>query len=166
MDVHPGYPASSEGGNYTIDFQVWRPSPTVNKSEGTGCYSLVGNNRFSAITDIFPPGVVIVTPSPQDYIQFQPGDVLGVYVEEASVSTSGQGVVMLTRNDFTSEVVWYANIAPALATSINGGCPYSVGSKGVLNSSVNAAAVISISAGECRQCCSILDRVHRSIIYK
>ena len=27
------------GVPYTLDFQVWRPSPTVDDSTGTGCYS-------------------------------------------------------------------------------------------------------------------------------
>ena len=142
VDVNPGFQSS----RYTLDLQVWRPSPTVNRSDGTGCYSLVGSNRFSAISDIVPPGVAIVTPSPQEYVTFQPGDILGVYVEKASLSSDG--VVMLTTNRFTSELVWYASIAPALATSQNRDCPYSVGGGGVLNSSINAAPVISLATGE------------------
>ena len=68
---------------YSLDFQVWRPSPTVNGSTGTGCYSLVGNNRFTSIPLI--DGLARVTPSPQDFVQFQPNDVLGFYVESASI---------------------------------------------------------------------------------
>ena len=83
VDVHRG------GGNhqntYTLDLQVWRPSATVDDSTGTGQYSLVGNNRFISIT--LSDEVAIVTPSPQDYIQFQPGDVLGFYVEDARLTT-------------------------------------------------------------------------------
>ena len=144
MDVNPG--GSSRSGKYTLDFQIWRPSPTVNSSNGTGCYSLVGNNRFSAISPLTTPGVARVTPSPEDYISFQPGDVLGVYVEEASKSVDG--VVMLTSCSFTSELVWYASIAPTMTTSQNGDCPYSVGSNGVLNTSTHAAPVISISTSK------------------
>ena len=77
---------------YTLDLQVWRPSPTVDDSTGTGCYSLVGNNRFSNID--LSDGVARITPSPQDYIQFQPGDVLGFYVEDAN--DGDNGVVALT----------------------------------------------------------------------
>ena len=144
VDVRP------DGGNhqpdedpYTLDLQVWRPSPTVDDSTGAGCYSLVGNNRFTSIT--LSDGVAQVTPSPQDYIMFQPGDVLGVYVEEAR--GNNDGVVILTSFDgtttFTSESVWYA--IPSLTTSQNGDCPYSVGSNGVLDTSTRAAPVISIS---------------------
>ena len=125
-------------GDYTLDLQVWRPSPTVNDSTGTGCYSLVGNNRFTDIRLL--NRVAIVTSSPGDYIQFQPGDVLGVYVEE--VSNSKNGVAILS--NFTSELVWYASIAPAMTTSQNGDCSYSVGSSGVLNTAMNGAPVISI----------------------
>ena len=123
---------------YTLDLQVWRPSPTVDDSTGTGQYSLVGNNRFTSIS--LSEEVAIVTPSPQDYIQFQPGDVLGFYVEEAK--DSDDGVVVLTSpSSFTSEVVWYASIDPAMATSQS---VYSVGSGGNLSTSIHAAPVISI----------------------
>ena len=55
-----------DGGGcfYSLDLQVWRPSPTVDDSTGTGCYSLVGNNRFISIR--LNDGVALVTPSPQD----------------------------------------------------------------------------------------------------
>ena len=139
VDVVPGSSRS-----YTLDLQVWRPSPTVDDSTGTGCYSLVGNNRFTSI--LLTLNLVIVTPSPQDQVQFQPGDVIGFYVEEARVSN--HGVAVLNEDvepRFTSELVWYASIAPAMATSQNGDCPYSVGSNGVLNTLTRAAPVISIS---------------------
>ena len=144
VDVRP------DGGNhhmsYTLNLQVWRPSPTVDDSTGTGCYSLVGNNRFTSIP--LRNLVAQVTPSPQDYIQFQPGDVLGFYVEEARDEENG--VVVLTEpSSFTSELVWYASIAPTMATSHNGDCPYSVGSNGVLNTSTRAAPVISIRISKC-----------------
>ena len=142
-DVH------RDGGmfRYNLEFQVWRPSPTVDDSTGTDCYSLVGNNRFTAIS--LSNRVAQVTPSPQDYIQFQPGDVLGFYVEEAR--EADDGVVILTSyegiSSFTSELVWYASIAPTMASSQKGDCPYSVGSSGVLNTITRAAPVISISTG-------------------
>jgi hypothetical protein len=140
-DLQPGG-GKHDMKQYSLDFQVWRPSPTVDDSTGTGCYSLVGNNRFTSIS--LSNGVAQVTPSPQDYIQFQPGDVLGFYVEEASEATDG--VVVLTRpSSFASELVWYASIEEDMATSQNGDCPYSVGSNGVLNTPTRAAPVISIS---------------------
>ena len=124
---------------YTIDFQLWRPSPTTPQdgSLGTGYYSLVGNNRFSAIS--LSRGVATgLSPSPQDYIQFRPGDVLGFYVEEARAAD--RGVVVLT--NITSGVVWYASVG-----SQSVGSSVSVGSSGDLSNTLQGAPVISISTG-------------------
>ena len=144
VDVHPG--GDDHQNRYTLDLQVWRPSPTVDDFTGAGQYtsveySLVGNNRFTSIS--LSGGVAIVTPSPQDYIQFQPGDVLGFYVEEAR--SDFDGVVVLTSGSFTSEVVWFASIAPTLATSQT---TYSIGSSGDLDTLIRAAPVISIKTGK------------------
>ena len=138
-----------EGVPYTLDLQVWRPSPTVDDSTGTGCYSLVGNNRFTSVSLNNGVASPLLPSSSTNYIMFRPGDVLGVYVEEARLDYDG--VVILTSFDgtttFTSESVWYASIAPTMTTSQNGDCPYSVGSNGVLDTSTRAAPVISISTG-------------------
>ena len=143
MDVHPV--TGIIPVIYSLDFQVWRPSPTVNDSTGAGCYSLVGNNRFTSIPVNTP--TFILSPSPEAYIEFQPGDVVGFYIEEAR-DNNFDGVVLLNRENFTSELVWYASIAPTMATSQNGDCPYSVGSNGVLNTSTQAAPVISVNIGK------------------
>ena len=141
VDVHPG--GGMHQNTYTLDLQVWRPSPTVDDSTGTGQYSLVGNNRFTSIS-LDNDQVAIVTPSHRDYIQFQPGDVLGFYVEEARAGNDG--VVVLTNpSSFTSEVVWYASIDPTMATSQS---VYSVGSSGDLDRVTRAAPVISIETGK------------------
>ena len=137
MDVRPG--GGRDQGEYTLNLQVWRPSPTVDQT-GSGDYSLVGNNRFSAIS--LSGDVAEVTPSPQDYIQFQPGDVLGFYVEEAR-DGNNKGVAVLTTDSYTNELVWYAS-----ATSQAVGCPISVGSSGDLNTMLRGAPVISISTGK------------------
>ena len=146
IDVNSGAfnGVNNRSRKYSLDFQVWRPSPTVNSSTGTGCYSLVGNNRFANISPIVSPGVAIVTPSPQDCISFQPGDVLGVYVEHASVADDG--VVVLISDTFSSDNVWYGSIEET--TSQNGDCPYSVGNNGVLNTFTRGAPVISIQTSE------------------
>ena len=137
MDVEP------DGGNdnrrYTLNLQVWRPSPTVDQMDN-GEYSLVGNNRFTSVS--LSGGVAVVTPSPQDRIQFQPGDVLGFYVENAR-DDNNKGVVVLATTSYTSELVWYASISQIVA-----GCPISVGSGGDLNTLLRGAPVISISTGK------------------
>ena len=104
VDVEPDY-MINDFRRYTLNLQVWRPSPTVDQA-GSGDYSLVGNNRFPAI--FLSGGVAEVTPSPQDYIQFQLGDVLGFYVEEAR--NDNRGVVVLTTSSYTNELVWYASL--------------------------------------------------------
>ena len=142
VDVFPG--GGSSQGTYTLDLQVWRPSPTVDDSTGTGCYSLVGNNRFTSIS--LSNAVAVVTPSPQDYIQFRSGDVLGFYVEEAR--DNAHGVVLVAGDNFNRRTVWYANIAPSMATSRDGNCPYSVGNNGILNTPIRGIApVISVKTG-------------------
>ena len=140
MDVYPD--GGKSQNEYTLDLQVWRPSPTVDDSTGAGQYSLVGNNRFTSIT--LSGQVAVVTPSPQDYIQFQPGDVLGFYVDSDLGDNDGV-VVLISPSSFTSEVVWFASIAPTLATSQT---TYSIGSSGDLDTSTRAAPVISIGTGK------------------
>ena len=137
VDVHNGN--NDHQNTYTLDLQVWRLSPTVNDSTGTDQYSLVGNNRFTSIS--LSDQVAIVTPSPQDYIQFQPGDVLSFYMEDAAHGKDGV-VVLTSPSSFTSEAVWYASIDPAMTTTHS---VYSVGSSGDLDSSIRAAPVISLT---------------------
>ena len=133
VDVEPG--GNRDNMEYTLDLQVWRPSPSSSSE-----YYLVGNNRFSAIS--LSGNVAVVTPSPQDYIQFRPGDVLGVYVEEAR-DDNNRGVVVLADNSFTSDLVWQASVASQAM-----GCPISVGSSGELNTMLRGAPVISIATCE------------------
>ena len=141
----------NDQGRYALDFQVWRPSPTTDPTTGTGCYSLVGNNRFASIS--LSGGIARVTPSPQDYIQYQSGDMLGVYVESASPILSStrpdNGVVIQITNDFTKDTIWYTSIAPTMATSKGLDCPYTVGEPGGLMSSRRGAPVISIATSRC-----------------
>ena len=49
VDVEQG--GGKDNRMYTLDLQVWRPSPTtVDGSTGSGQYILVGNNRFTEIS--------------------------------------------------------------------------------------------------------------------
>lgn len=139
VDVNPS--GSGHQGFYTLDLQVWRPSPTVDESTGVGCYSLVGNNRFSSIS--LSGGVAIVTPSPQDYIQFRDRDVLGVYVEEARENFNG--VVLLNTGNLFGPPMWLGSINPTVASSQS--THYTVGLDGDLNTFLRAAPVMSIQTG-------------------
>jgi hypothetical protein len=109
---------------------------------GGGVYNLVGNNRFTSIS--LDGGVAeSLLPSPSDYIQFQSGDVLGFYVEDARDDDS-RGVAVLTTDDsYTNELVWYASTSQTVA-----GSPISVGSAGDLNIMLTGAPVISIATGK------------------
>ena len=136
MDVEPG--GGNDNREYTLNLQVWRPSPTVDQTNG---YSLVGNNRFTSIS-LDGRVAVPLLPSPSNYIQFQPGDVLGFYVEEAR-DDDNKGVAVLTTHSYTRESVWYASTSQTVT-----GCPISVGSGGDLNTMLFAAPVISIDTGK------------------
>ena len=123
----------------TLDLQIWRPSPTIpdDSTLKTGHYTLVGNNRFSAVSQ--SAGRVIVTPSPHKQVMFQPGDVVGFLIEEPKDKDNDRGVVVVTTATFTSEVVWHASAA----SSDDLGCIKSIKSSGDLNTLVRGAPVIS-----------------------
>lgn len=132
----------------TLSLQVWRPSPAVEQS---GCYNLVGSNNFTAAS---PQGqLTVVTPAPHERIEFQPGDVLGFFVENVEVgfTDSDGGVMMLcdleVRGDrgYETEEVWYAT---NLVFS-NANCLAAVGSGKMLDSSTNVAPIISVSYSKC-----------------
>lgn len=151
VDLSP----AQENGTFDFDFQVWRPSPTVNE---TGCYSLVGNLIATSLSLPDQPEsdhVARITPLPLDYLQFQPGDVLGFYVESHDTSSDrDNGVVLLSNGSHANELVWYASIDTSVRTSQfqSGSCPYPIGVHGVLDSLTRAAPVISLSLAT--YCCS------------
>ena len=126
---------------YTLHLQVWRPSPTV---QTTGCYSLVGNNNFMSVSPTNQ--VALVTPSPQHWIQFQPGDVLGFSLKTTDRSDGGMVVLRDSgeRDDggYETEEVWYADTRKIISTDM-----HCVGNESgrVLNTRTNAAPVISVA---------------------
>ena len=131
---------SGDEEEYTLNLQVWRPSPTVDQM-GDGVYSLVGNNRFRSISPHGGAASSLVS-SPSNYIQFQPGDVLGFNVEDAR--RNNRGVVVLATDSYTRESVWYASATFQTVA----GCSISVGSAGDLNTMLRGAPVISIATGK------------------
>lgn len=130
---------------YFLDLQVWRPSTNVQES---GCYSRVGSNNFTSMSQ--DSRLAVVTSPPQERIKFQPGDVLGFYVESSGRDT--KGVTMLedfnTTGDrgYETEEVWYTNVEQLVIA--NRHCPFAVGSRGQLNTFARAAPVISVSISE------------------
>ncbi len=124
--VQPGGGKHNDGV-YTINFQVWRSSPTVGVD---GCYSLVGEDRFPSIS--FPEGgLVSETPAPSNIITIRPGDVVG-YFSMSSENGHDEGIQLET--DFNDEAVRYNG---GLPMSNGGGesCPFPVRSTRTLSSS-------------------------------
>ncbi len=131
--VQPGG-GGHNNGVYTINFQVWRPSPTVNAD---GCYSLVGENRFPSIS--FPEnGVVSETPAPSNIITVRPGDVVGYF----TMTRDGRNEGIQLDTDFNDETVWYNG--GNLIRNEGQSCPFPVGPTRTLSASTNAAPVLSI----------------------
>ncbi len=130
---------------YDITFQVWRPSPTVQRD---GCYSLIGENKFSRIS-FTRDGLVQLIPTPpsNSIITAQPGDVVGYYTNHRWTSNSG---IQLERNsDFTENMIWYRSLADgSLTSSGNNACPYPVGTGRYLSSSAVAAPMLRINSGK------------------
>ena len=146
---------------FDFTFQVWRPAPNVNI---TGCYSLVDDFISTGIPIGIAPSQTIniarIIPSlPSDQLQFQPGDVIGFYVESHGDSDgpggdANNGVALLTSGGYANELVWYGSIrGDTVQASRTGSCPYPTGTNGILSSSTRAAPVISISTTSysCRQ---------------
>ena len=131
---------------YTLDFQVWRPGPNVSSN---GCYSLVGNNRFTSVPLSDGLAQSLSPTSPEQRIQVQPGDVLGFYVESASYRT-GRGVVLLRDGsvegdgEYETEEVWYADVSNPIFGNQMCLYPIGPGRSRALSSSTNAAPVISV----------------------
>ena len=156
MDLNPDGTAA----RFDFTFQVWRPAPDV---DITGCYSLVDDFISTGIPIGVAPSQTVnvtrITPSLADQLQFQPGDVLGFYVEShgegsGSGGDANNGVPLLNGGGYTSELVWYGRIRDRDQTSRIGSCPYPTGTQnGILSLSTRAAPVISISTTSysCRQ---------------
>ena len=142
VDVHPA--GSGNDRVYNLDLQVWRPSPTV---QTTGCYSIVGNNRFTSVP--LANQVAEVTPLPQERIEFQPGDVLGFNIENTNGDEGGVVILMDSseRGDsgYETEEVWYADLSNLIFGFDE--CLLVVGSQPgrALNTMISAAPVISVA---------------------
>ena len=144
VDLNP----DNGGGTFNFILQIWRPDSAA--TDTSGCHSLVDDYSSKSISlqnDAINMGKIArVTPSLQDQLQFQKGDVLGFYVESNGAGSDyDNGVVTLNDSNHTSELVWHASVNISAQASQSGSCPYPVGTNGVLRSSTHAAPVISIA---------------------
>ena len=124
-------------GQYDINFQVWRPSPTV---QDTGCYSLVGQNLFTSITMLNDHAITGLVPT--NTLQVSIGDVVGLYV--FNPIADGRGIQLDTSNPAS---FWYATGATLSAG--NPDCPLPVGAGRALSlSRTDAAPIITVGVGK------------------
>lgn len=121
---------------YTLELQVWRPSPTA---DGARRYSLVGQNRFTSIS--IKNKVVRVSIPTREQVQFQRGDVIGVYVDG---EREGTGIAVLTSDQgYDTEEVWYTNASRQKVEECVCDC-FDSNSR-LLDTSTNVAPVITVS---------------------
>ena len=133
--VQPG--GDNRQNDYDITFQVWRPSPTMQE---TGCYSMVGKNRFANIS-LGVGGLVSETPKPSNTLTVQPGDVVGYYTVSRDNKNDG---IQIDSNSQRNDIVWYNTIADDLNPgAIN--CLFPVETEIVRSlTSTSAAPVLSV----------------------
>ena len=112
--------------------------------ETDGCYSLVGENRFSRITLV--GRLVSETPEPTNIISVQPGDVVGYFA--TSTRAINNGITVTIHEDLlTGETVWYhtdTEMEPLIPSGEF--CPFPVGSESdrILRSSTNLGPIVSV----------------------
>ena len=113
--------------------------------ESDGCYSLVGENRFTSIT--FSNDILSATPEATNRISFRPNDVIGFL---SITNRNNQNAGIIFDGDLNRETVWYhtggSDSDPLVADGP--ACPYPVGSGRTLASSTSQGPAISISYGE------------------
>jgi hypothetical protein len=97
---------------------------TVNKHKKSGCYSRVRSNNFTSISQ--DSRIAVLTPLPQERIKFQPGDVLGFYVESSWRDTKGVTVIedfnATGDRGYETEEVWHVNVEQLVIANRN--CPF------------------------------------------
>ena len=127
---------------YDFDLQVWRPSDSLPRDD-TQRYVLIGQNSIKRVLpakNSSELGVVRVSPSPEDQLQFEPGDVLGVYVFSYLPKGSGIMLQLSNQGDRGLEEVWYATVDKQAVVDSRD-CPDTT----TLDTFINAVPAISVS---------------------
>ena len=89
--------------------------------------------------------MIVATPLPEEQLQFEPGDVLGVYVSSALAKGSGIALISSDReNRSLEEDVWYARVDKQEVEVGDSGqdCPEA---ETFLDTYVNAVPAIAVS---------------------
>ena len=134
---------------YDFDLQVWRPSPI---GDNTRHYVLIGQNSFYRNASNYPTqngskwGVIQVSPPlPENQLQVEPGDVLGIYV--FSYPPQGSGIVLLSSRRYRSqrgEEVWYTRVGKQAVVGGGQECPARPETT-ILDTFINAIPAISVA---------------------
>ena len=162
----------SSDEHYYIQFQVWR-STGIN-----GCYDLVGYNTPLDDKDseefLSPPGnsndplhrCVVLPVRESQQIEFQPGDVIGYYVDHfrdrEDRNNSGiqwiedDEVVVYYRDNLPREDIksQYAIGIPNIDPSVCG-FPTEISDSYSLSTTASSAPIISLSIGTCKYYCNL-----------
>lgn len=135
--------------HYYVDFQVWRPSPL----EYSGCYTLVGYDRFSGF--LGNNGLVRKALEPSTKLEFRLGDVIGLLVYEAghkitSLPTRWKNQVGIKMDrSYGDEKVWYhINTFKSPLIVGDSSCPLPIGPGGRLESFLSSAPLLSVQVGK------------------
>ena len=133
--VQPGG-GGHEDEVYNIKFQIWRPA-------GGNSYVKIGENSFPRVQLIERSGGQIneEVRSSSEQLHFQPGDVIGYYLDQNSKDNNG-GIQF--NNLFTQEELWYTTENPDLQNEYTLG----ISSTGDLSESTTLGPVISVSLSE------------------
>ena len=121
-----------ENGVYNITFQIWRPT-------GGNSYVKIGENSFPGVQLIQGSGGEIneEVKSSSEQLHFQPGDVVGYYLDQNSRGNNGG--IQFDRQ-YTQEELWYTTGN----SDIQNECKLDIGIGGDLNMSTHFGPIISV----------------------
>ena len=131
--VQPGG-GMHDNGAYSITFQVWRPTSTDRSR-----YVKVGENIFPSVT--LSSSAIQETPGPGEGLHFQPGDVVGYYLDQ---NAKGHNGGLQPDASFNQETLYYATGNTGLQSE----CVLEVGSNADLSMSTTLGPIISVSFSE------------------
>ncbi len=123
---------------YILNFQVWR----LQKSGQESFFSLIGSNFGQNLRPT--SRCVILDVSENDWIEVEPGDVVGFYSEHISQRGSGGGVAVDSSS--VGVTTWYREEVFTCQDSLNNACRLSIGPAGDLQSSERDGAPIITAA--------------------
>ena len=121
-----------ENGVYNIKFQIWRPT-------SGNTYVKIGENSFPRVQLIDVPKGQIneEVQSSSEQLHFQPGDVIGYYLDQNSDDTNG---AIQFDYSFTQEELWYTTGNSDLQNE----CRLDISSGGDLSLSTTLGPIISV----------------------